>query len=130
MILRNILQNNRSKILLKNFRKVHCQNSQVLFLFFESIARRYYAKNFVKFIRKHLCQSLFFNKVAGPGLQLYKKRDSGTYRCLFSCKFCKLFIQNTFFHRTPLIKQSYRPRDFSEQLVFRTPVSYFLIQRH
>ena len=29
-------------------------------------------KNFAKFTGKHLCQSLFFNKVAG------KKRESGT----------------------------------------------------
>ena len=28
-------------------------------------------KNFTKFTGKHLCQSLFFNKVAGLGLQLY-----------------------------------------------------------
>ena len=96
MILRNILQNNRSKILLKNFRKVHCQNSQVLFLFFESIARRYYAKNFVKFTRKHLCQSLFFNKVAGPGLQLYKKRDSGTGAC-FPVNFANFSFRTLFF---------------------------------
>ena len=27
---------------------------------------------------KDLCQSLCFNKVAGPGLQIYSKRDSGT----------------------------------------------------
>ena len=33
-------------------------------------------RNFTKFTGKHLLQSLFFNKVAG--LQLYKKRDSGT----------------------------------------------------
>ena len=33
-------------------------------------------RNFTKFIGKDLCQSLFFNKVAG--LQLYLKRDSGT----------------------------------------------------
>ena len=32
--------------------------------------------NFTKFTGKHLCQSLFFNKVAG--LQLYWKIDSGT----------------------------------------------------
>ena len=37
-------------------------------------------KNFAKFTGKHLCQSLFFNNVAGlaSGLQLYWKRDSGT----------------------------------------------------
>ena len=28
-------------------------------------------RNFVNFTGKHLCQSLFFNKVAGLGLQLY-----------------------------------------------------------
>ena len=28
-------------------------------------------ENFAKFIGKQLCQSLFFNKVAGLGLQLY-----------------------------------------------------------
>ena len=36
---------------------------------------------FTKFIGKHLCQSLFYNKVADPGLQLYQKRDSST--CVF-----------------------------------------------
>ena len=36
-------------------------------------------KNFAKFTGKHLCQSLFFNKVAGLNcLQVYWKRDSGT----------------------------------------------------
>ena len=33
--------------------------------------------NFAKFTGKHLCQSLFFNKVPGR-LQLYLKRDSST----------------------------------------------------
>ena len=43
-------------------------------------------ENFTKFARKHLCQSLFFNKVAGlrPEAQV------------FSCEFCKIF-KNTFF---------------------------------
>ena len=35
-------------------------------------------RNFAKFTGKHLCQSFFFNKIAGSGLQLYQKRDSGT----------------------------------------------------
>ena len=34
--------------------------------------------NFIKFTGKHLCQSLFFNKVAALRLQLYLKKDSGT----------------------------------------------------
>ena len=35
-------------------------------------------KNFAKFIRKHLRKTLFFNKGARSGLQLYYKRDSST----------------------------------------------------
>ena len=40
-------------------------------------------RNFKKFTGKHLCQSFFLKKVAGLGLglQLFKKRDSGT--CVF-----------------------------------------------
>ena len=34
-------------------------------------------KIFAKFTGKHLCQSLYSNKVAGLDLQLYQKRDSG-----------------------------------------------------
>ena len=33
---------------------------------------------FTKFIGKHLCQRLFFNKVALLSLLIYQKRDSGT----------------------------------------------------
>ena len=50
-------------------------------------------ERFAKFKGKHLCQSLFFNKVAGLRLQLYLKRDSGT-GVFF--KFCEIF-ENTFF---------------------------------
>ena len=35
-------------------------------------------RNFAKFTEKHLCQSLFFNKVADLRLQLYLKKDSST----------------------------------------------------
>ena len=36
-------------------------------------------RNFAKFTRKHLCQSLFSNKIAGlRPATLFKKRDSGT----------------------------------------------------
>ena len=35
-------------------------------------------KYFAKFTRKHLCQSLFFNKVADLSMRLYWKRESGT----------------------------------------------------
>ena len=45
-------------------------------------------KNFAKFTRKHLCQSLFFNKVAGLNLQVYKKE---TLAQGFFCEFGKFF---------------------------------------
>ena len=35
-------------------------------------------RNFVKFTGKHLCQSLFFNKVAGGTCHFINKRGSGT----------------------------------------------------
>ena len=54
-------------------------------------------KSFTKFTGKHLCQGLFFNKVAviklqGSALQPYEKRDS----LVFSCELCNVF-KNTFF---------------------------------
>ena len=50
-------------------------------------------KNFSKFTVKHLCQSLFFCKVAGQACNFIKKE---TLVQLFSCKFCEIF-KNTFF---------------------------------
>ena len=46
-------------------------------------------KNFTKFTGKHLCQSLFFNKV-----------EIDTLAQMLSCEFCEIF-KNTFFLRTP-----------------------------
>ena len=52
-------------------------------------------KNFAKFTGKYLCQSLFFNKVAGVCNSIKK----GTLAQLFSCEFCEIFknifLQNT-----------------------------------
>ena len=67
----------------------------------EVVARRCsvkkgYLRNFAKFTGKHLCQSLFFNKVAGPRLAtLFKKRL--WYR-RFPVSFAK-------FLRTPFLKE-------------------------
>ena len=46
-------------------------------------------KNFTKLTGKHLCQSLFFNKVA-----TFSKKE--TLAQVLSCKFCEIF-KNTFF---------------------------------
>ena len=43
----------------------------------EVFYKKGFLKNFAKFIGKHLCQSLVFNKVAGFKLATLLKRDSG-----------------------------------------------------
>ena len=53
-------------------------------------------RNFAKFTGKHLCQSLFFNKVAGAGTTLAQ---------VFSCEFCGI-SNNTFSYRTPPVAAS------------------------
>ena len=40
----------------------------------EVFCKKYVLKNFAKFTAKHLCQSLFFSKVAGKPATLLKKR--------------------------------------------------------
>ena len=57
-------------------------------------------KNFAKFTGKHLCWSLFFNKVAGGA----KKRDSGTGVCL--PVIYVEFLRTPFFYRTPPVAAS------------------------
>ena len=60
-------------------------------------------RNFAKFTGKHLCQSLFFNKVTGlRAATLLKKRL--WHRC-FTMNFLK-FLRTHFFHRTPLVAAS------------------------
>ena len=56
-------------------------------------------RNFAKFTGKHLCQSLFFNKVAGGACNIIKKE---TLVQVFSCEFCEI-SKNTFFYRTALV---------------------------
>ena len=50
-------------------------------------------RNFAKFTGKHLCQSLFFNKVAGAACNFIKKE---TLTQVFSCEFCEI-SKNTCF---------------------------------
>ena len=69
-------------------------------------------RNFTKFTGKHLCQSLFFNKVAGRRTAfLLKKRL--WHRC-----FCET-SKNTFLHGTPLVAASVKTTCH--------PTKYFLI---
>ena len=57
-------------------------------------------RNFAKFIGKHLCQSLFFNKVAGLRHKACNFIKKETLAQLFSCEFCQI-SKNTIFYRTP-----------------------------
>ena len=53
-------------------------------------------RNFAKFTGKQLCQSLFFNKVAGLRPEACNFIKKETLAKVFSCDFCKI-SKNTFF---------------------------------
>ena len=57
--------------------------------------RKAVLENLAKFTGKHLCQSLFFNNVAGFSLNLPKKE---TLAQLFSCKSCEI-LENILFKK-------------------------------
>ena len=59
--------------------------------------------NFAKFTRKHLCKSLFFNKVAGRRPATLLKKETLTQ--VFSCEFCEI-SKNIFSYKTPLVAAS------------------------
>ena len=59
-------------------------------------------RNFAKFTGKHLCQSLFFNKVAGQACNFIKKETPAQ---VFFCEFYEV-SQDTFSYRTLLVAAS------------------------
>ena len=59
----------------------------------EVLCKKGYFRNFAKFTGKHLCQSHFFNKVAGQACNFIKKEALVQ---VFSCEFCEIST-NTFF---------------------------------
>ena len=70
----------------------------------EAVSRRSSVKkgalrNFPKVTGKHLCQSLFFNKVAGN----FIKKE--TLAQVFSCEFCEI-SKNAFSYRTTPVAAS------------------------
>ena len=68
----------------------------------EVLCKKGVLRNFTKFTGKHLCQSLFFNKVAGQACNFIKKE---TLAQVFSCEFCGI-SKNTFLRRTPPVVAS------------------------
>ena len=87
-----------------SFQKCRSSRSQMFFRSSrpEMFCKKAVLRDFPKFTRKHLCQSLFITKVAGQGRQLYLKRDPGTG---VSSGFCKI-SKSTFSYRTPLVVAS------------------------
>ena len=65
-------------------------------------------KNFAKLTRKHHCQSLYFNKVAGLRLVTLLKRHFGTG---VFCKFYEI-SNNIFSNKTPLVAASEISKEF------------------
>ena len=56
--------------------------------------------NFAKFTGKHLCQGLFFNKVAGLSFVIKLHRPATLLKAkAFSCEFYEI-SKNSFFYRT------------------------------
>ena len=93
----------KTVILLKPCARTHCEIFLSVFRKYRSshpevFCKKSVLKNFAKFTGKQLCQSLFFNKVAGQACNFVKKE---TLVQVFSCEFCEIF-RNTFFYRTPL----------------------------
>ena len=77
--------------------------------------------NFPKFTGKHLCQSIFFNKVAD--LNFIKKE---TLTQVFSCEFCEI-SKNIFSYRAPLMAASVVSCDlFLFYLAFHVSLVEFL----
>ena len=67
----------------------------------EVFCKKGFLRNFAKFTGKNLCQSLFFNKVAGA-CNFIKKE---TLAQVSSCEFCEI-SKNTFCYRTPPVAAS------------------------
>ena len=62
-------------------------------------------RNFTKFRGKHLCQSLFFNKITSLRPEACNFINKETLVQVLSCEFCET-SKNTFSNRTPLVAAS------------------------
>ena len=83
---------------MNNFLTESNNGSSLMEVFF----RKGVLKIFAKFTRKQMCQSSFFNKVAGQAFNFIKKE---TVAQMFSCKLCKI-SKNIFFYKTSLVAAS------------------------
>ena len=65
-------------------------------------------RNFTKFTGKHLCQSVFFNKVAGLGPATLLKK-----RLLHRCEFCEISKNTFFIKHLPTTASAYIPKSMN-----------------
>ena len=83
---------------LKVLYEAHTSLSSIVFTFrisrSEVFCKKYILRSFTKFTGKHLCQSLFSNKIADLRPATLLKKE--TLSQVFSSGFCKIF-ENTFF---------------------------------
>ena len=83
----------------------------------EVFCRKGVLRNFSKFTEKHLCQSLFLNKVLGLRPATLLKRT--LWRKCFPVKFCEI-SKSTIFYRTPTVAASEKLAFFQiKQIGFR-----------
>ena len=69
-------------------------------------------RNFAKSTGKHLCQTLFFNKIAGlrPLLKHFIKKESLAQ--IFSCEFCEISKNTIFTEHLRTTASTYLRKDF------------------
>ena len=79
--------------------------------------------NFAKITGKHLCQGLFFNKVAGLKACNFIKKD--TQAQVSSCEFWKIF-KKTFFYRTPSVVVSEGMADDKDMILLISELSQYI----
>ena len=83
---------------------IYCYIVYIYFLVPNSITQKFFKKevlkNLAKFIGKHLCWNLFFNKVAGLRPATLSKKK------VFSCEFYLIF-KNILFHRRHLVPANF-----------------------
>ena len=63
----------------------------------QSVLQKTVLKNFAKFIKNHLCRTLFFNKVTSTGGYFVKKDDPALgYFCNFANSLWRPILENTY----------------------------------
>ena len=78
----------------RNANKTHTDQSMLRSSRLEVFCKKGVFRNLTKFTGKLLCQSLFFNKVAGWGCNLIKKE---TLAQVFFSEFCEISQKNSFY---------------------------------